>query len=557
MSEGARGEGQGAYAVGVRPLYFHDTDRPFDSWNSEHASDGYTAMLRDVNASGERQIVAAHMWYPTNSADSGRPATLADFSKSASDVFSAAYERNAVSFSLVEVSGPDLQPGGEIFSKPELLNAISDEMKRRIITASYGADIAEGSFPVIVAAHGLGGTSIMWSLFAEYLASNGYIVIAPSFVSDSGAPHVFESPDSRYAAAAGTTGLNRAYETIMGESKVVPNFYRYFFNHNMEAEEFPDPSQLQFVSGGGERVGAMMAGLFDQRVSDVQTIIDGIESLHTDSQTCAAAYAQRGQPVHGKEVCGLFTGAFDLDSIGVIGHSLGSMTAQFSAARDDRIVTAVGYNNGPPHYWEPTGIFGTGTTDDGQPVGVAKPLLQIHGSEDAFVQNVFRGIMWNILSAAGGDPEDIWLLPGERVLPTDENPQPVARNAYNRATGDKMIISVKDVTHVSLVDDFAPISSKQNPIFVNRSAYFFNPQFKPRKAVGEDVLNPTFQGEEYIPLNWSTETGALTYLPTHTRNYYTKHWLDFYLKGEEQGLSAFTTNIAENVLTIHAAIASQ
>ena len=35
---------RGGYAVGLRKVYFHDPDRPFDGWNAVHASDGYRAV---------------------------------------------------------------------------------------------------------------------------------------------------------------------------------------------------------------------------------------------------------------------------------------------------------------------------------------------------------------------------------------------------------------------------------------------------------------------------------------------------------------------------------
>ena len=546
---------QGNYRVGVQSVYFHDPSRPFDGWNSEHASPGYQAMLQEIQTSGDRQIVAAHMWYPARNNGSGRPATLEDFSASKSRVFSTAFKKNALRFFISGITGPDLQPGGEIFSKPELLDAISDELGNRTITASYGADSADGPFPVIIAAHGLGGTSFGWSLFAEFLASHGYVVVAPSFVSDSAMPRALDSPDSQYATSAGAAGLNRAYKTILGEFKVIPNFYRYLFGYEGEVG-FNGPqntSALQYVAGGGQRVGTMMAELFDQRVGDVQTIIDGLEILNK-GKICESEYAQRTQPVHGTEVCGRFTSIFDLNRIGIMGHSLGSMTAQFTAARDDRVAVVVGYNNGPPRYWEPKGIFGSDTTPDGQPIGLSKPVLFMHGSEDAFVQNIFRGIMWNTLSAAAGNPEEIWKLAGERALPTDENPQPVIRNAYNRAVGDKMIISVKDVDHGLLLNDVATVASEENPIVVNGKKYRVTLPPARRKAVGQDALNPAFQGEEYTPLGWGKRNGNTVFLPITIRNHYTKNWFDFYLKGEEKGV-ALTENIDKKILAIQSSIA--
>ena len=549
----------GPYRVGLTRLYFHDAERPFDAWNARYASAGYQAVINEINAAGERQIVAAHMWYPARADDSGRAASLADFFGSKSEFFSDAFEKLFIGYAAQGLSGPDLRPDESIFSRPRLSGAISEQINARAIRSAYAAAIADGRFPVIIAAHGLGGVSLGWASFAYYLASRGYVVIAPSFVSDSGAPHVLDSPDSAYFARAGTAGLERAYRTLLGESKVIPGFYKYFFGYEvpMEMEALPTGVKFRYVPGGGRRVGEMMGALFGQRVADLQTIIDGLESLDKDRDSCLADYLGRAQQVHGAEVCGAYTAALDTSRIGVMGHSLGSMSAQFVSARDDRVLTAVGYNNGPPRYWEPPGIFGDATAADGQPAGVSKPFLQIHGSEDAFVQSIFRGLMWNTLTAAGGKPEEIWLLAPERVLPSAENPQPIARNAYDRATGDKMIVSIKDVNHDSLVHDAGALSSKQNPFVVAGKKYWTNAQPARRKALGADALEPAFEGAEFIPLNWDMVGRKLVYLPTFLRNYYTRNWFDLYLKGERRARGVIADPpVNKNLLDVRASIPS-
>ena len=72
----------GEYPVGVREVWFHDPDRPFDGWNAKHASDGYKRTLSEINAAGERQIVAALMWYPARDDGSARAAAFDDLTAS-------------------------------------------------------------------------------------------------------------------------------------------------------------------------------------------------------------------------------------------------------------------------------------------------------------------------------------------------------------------------------------------------------------------------------------------------------------------------------------------
>ena len=532
----------GQYAVGVRALYFHDPDRPFDAWNARHASPGYQSLLAEINAAGERQIVPTFIWYPVDAADTTGPAFYDDLAASPHPALSGAFQSSFFFYLGNLTDGAAAGPA--LFADPAAAGPVVAAVKEQLVNALYAAPIADGPFPVVIAAHGLGVHSLAWVSFAEYFASHGYIVIAPSFVSDSGLTNALDSPDSRYAAAAGPAAVDRAYQIILGEPKVISGFYKYFFGLT-EPPGFggpPEGGSLTAQPEGGEKVGDMMAEFFDQRVGDVSTIIDGLYTLNQEADACAAAYAAQGQDRHGGQVCGLFAGAIDLDNIGIAGHSLGSMTAQFTVARDPRAKAAVGYNNGPPRYWEPPGIFGSGQAADGQPAGNPGPVMQIHGSEDAFVQNVFRGLMWNQLSAAGGNPEDIWTLEPERALPTDENPQPIARNAYTRATGDKVIISVKDVNHGSLVDDHLALFPRSAPLTANGKEYWNEPQPAPRKAVGPEVLNPAFQGQPFTPLNWETVEGAPLYLPIFVRNYYTRNWFDFYLKGDAAAGRRFTEN---------------
>ena len=532
----------GQYAVGVRALYFHDPNRPFDAWNAQHASPAYQSLLGEVNAAGERQIVPTLIWYPVAPADTTGPAFYDDIASSPYPALNAAYQ-SGLFFYLGSLTD-GAAAGQSLFANPAAAGPLAAAVKEQLVNARYQAPIAEGRFPVVIAAHGLGVNAQSWISFAEYFASHGYIVVAPSFVSDSGLTFVFDSPDSRYAQTAGPEAVNRAYQTILGEQKVITGFYKYFFGfQEPPGLDGPPPAgALTALPDGGQQVGAMMAEFFDQRVGDVSTIIDGLHLLNQASDACAAAYADRGQEQHGGQVCGLFANAIDLDNIGIAGHSLGSMTAQFTVARDTRAKAAVGYNNGPPRYWEPPGIFGSGQAADGQPAGNPNPVMQIHGSEDAFVQNVFRGLMWNQLSAAGGNPEAIWLLEPERAFPTDENPQPIARNAYTRATGDKAIISVKDVNHGSLVDDHLSLFPRSAPLTLNGKDYWNEPQQAPRKAVGQDVLNPAFQGQPYTPLNWDDAAGAPLYLPVFIRNYYTRNWFDFYLKDDAAAGRRVTEN---------------
>lgn len=549
--------GRGSYDVGIAEMFFHDPNREFDTWNGEYASDAYKQTLDAVRASGENHIVATRIWYPVAPGDSTRTATFNDLYSTSSQTFQQAYQQGAVGQFVGSIGASSASP------------AVMTALEARVINAKWQAPISsDGPFPVIVAAHGLGGTSMMWLAAAGHLASHGYVVVATDFLSDGSLPNAFSSPDSQFAASATPRDIDMAYGLIMREQKVIPKFYEFFFGFDIssafggpppgagdqaqggqpqggqppEGAQGAGPPSLPEMTAaptGGQLVGGMMAGLFTQRVDDVMTVVDGLTILSdSDADSCMQELSSRGQPLFADAMCGRFTGAFDMSKIGVMGHSLGSMTAQFAVAREPRVTAAVGYNNGPPQYWEPEGIFGDGTAADGQPAGNPNPVMQIHGSEDAFVQGIFRELMWNQITVAGGDPTLLWTLEQEQVLPTDANPQPIARNAYNRATGDKAIISVKDVTHGSLIENpTVELISQDAPLVVDGAEYAARGEgARPRKSVGDAVLTPNASGPQFTPLGWDQVNGVPMYIPGFVRNYYTRSWFDYYLKGDESGL---------------------
>lgn len=506
---------RGSYDVGIAELFFHDPDRELDLWNGEYASAGYRRMLAAARDVGENQIVPTRIWYPVQPGDTTRAATFDDLYTTSSDTFRDAYPQAATSTFAWYI--------GVSTASPEELSALES----RLINAKWQAPIAPGPFPIVIAAHGLGGNSLTWLAAAPHLASRGYVVVSADFNSDGSLPNIFDSPDSQYPQSASPEDIDAAYRVILREQKVIPKFYEFLFD-----PELPD-------GVGGQMVGEYMQDLFTQRVDDVMTIVDGLTLLSDrDAESCRLELAGRGQPNFADAWCGRFTGAFDTSKVGVMGFSLGSMTAQFAVAREPRITAVVGYNNGAPRYWEPEGIFGDGTAADGQPAGNPNPVMQIHGSEDAFVQSIFRELMWNQIIRAGGDPTLIWTLEQEQVLPTDANPQPIARNAYNRATGDKAIVAVKDATHGTLIENpVIELISEHAPLVVDGYEYFARGNgTRPRKSVGEAVLTPNATGPLFTPLGWGEVDGTQMYIPGFVRNYYTRSWFDYYLKGDESGL---------------------
>jgi len=276
--------------------------------------------------------------------------------------------------------------------------------------------------------------------------------------------------------------------------------------------DFPDPAALTARKGGGLRAARMMARLFEQRTGDVGAVIGEMKALSAPAPACRAKLEIRGIA---KPLCGFFTAAIDAERIGVMGHSLGAITAQSALAFLPEVDTAIAFNNGLPRRWEPFGGFPnpSGATP---PDGVPKDFLIVIGSDDAFVHMVFRDIHMQWFTGAGGDLSETYPLAIEQVWPSAGNPQPIARAAYRRAQAAKALIMFRDQGHSTAVDDD------------------LDPEKPGKKAKGRRVpLDRGATGEAFDILAWTRDAGGDIFLPHQMRNYFITAWFDWQLKGDQ------------------------
>ena len=472
------GTAYGDYAVGTVTAFAVDNRQRFDPWNTAYASPQYREMLRRVEASGQRRTVIFQLWYPV-AADTaqGRPAGPRSAYPAAADA-----------------DGRDAAP-------------------------------AEGSFPVIVLSHGLGGVHSMWGALAEFLVSHGYIVAAPSFISDSSRPMVFQDEDSPFAAQSTPQEVQQAYRLITGEFKVIPSFYRLMFGCGPDSPLIP---------GGIERTTTMMRNLFRQRVDDVGLVLHTVRLLGEEAAVCRAALESMGATSAARNFCGLLTGRVSGQPAGLAGHSLGSMTSQLGVNHLPGVGAALGFNNGVPFTWTPEEMYGAGETADGLPVGSRMPALVMIGDEDAFVQGVFINLFQTAVSEAGGDPAAAFPLEAERAWPDRaENPQPVALSGWQRSMGDRSLVIVRDVNHDLLVREFDRNSAWLN--YQQGDASGRSGWRSVRKPTGAEAFQPQPpRGEDYALLDWAElGDGSVVYLPHLIRDWYARAWFDWYLKGDE------------------------
>ena len=405
----------GDYAVGVATGFAVDKSQRFDPWNGAYARPEYRALLRRVEATGQTRTVVFQLWYPappdtargrlagprsTFPAASGRRANYFDFFFQEGGPLS---RRIGAAAQVVLPQFIHLQGGGVLAGADDATRQTAfADIGRRILNMPRGAWqdawAAEGKFPLILLAHGLAGNHAMWSTLGEFLASHGYVVAAPTFISDGGLPLVFHDEDSPFAKQASAEELRQAYDLILGEIKVVPYFYRLLFGQAGQGFAPPenfDPATAKIIPGGVARATTMMRNLFRQRVSDVALVLHTVRLLGEDRNTCRTALAAMGATSAAREsathhLCGLLNGRIDGERVGIAGHSLGSMTAQLAASHLPGVDAAMGLNNAPPFTWTPEEMFGAGEArDEGDgdgplPVGSRKPLLIVIGRRGRF-----------------------------------------------------------------------------------------------------------------------------------------------------------------------------
>jgi len=425
----------GPFAVGVRANFVKDFARPFDPWGARYKSDAYRALLARIEASGEPATVATLIYYPSPSA------------ARASRVAPTCIRRRYGPRPARRQNSLDLFMGDEALAAQTMR-----PWQRREFMSFVDAPLATGRFPLVVMIHGLGGGFTTFNRAAEYLASHGYIVVALAYASDSSDTPVFHDPNSFFAKTVDDDARMDAYQLRAQESPVFKNFMKFLYGFDAVIErpsDFPDPATLTARQGGGLQAAAMMAELFEQRTNDLASVIAEMKTLNASAATCRARLEIRGV---NKPLCGFFTAAIDTDSIGVMGHSLGAITVQSALTFLPDVTTGIAFNNGLPKRWEPFGGF-PNRSGRALPDGVPKDFLIVIGSDDAFVHMVFRDIHMRWFTDAGGDIDETYPLAIEQAWPTFDNPQPIARAAYERAQAAKALITFRDQGHDTPTDD--------------------------------------------------------------------------------------------------------
>jgi dienelactone hydrolase len=382
------------YAVGSTTVFIHDESRPFD------AVAGVTTGVRTL---------ITEIWYPVahnDVSDTLARATYGDYVFGDRDV----HHRMMTQTTFFHLTPDSTREG---VTQQQIDQAI-DELFTRERGSYTDAPLASrpNPWPVIVMTHGDAGSRYNMQTVCEYLASHGYIVIAPDHTGNS--PYAMTGRDPALSADSG----DEEFRAKM--ANVLPLLD--------EAGVYGDPAtygqSYTPLAGGFEPAGfAKLDRAMVQRVNDLRAALDKLEQLNTQ---------------------GDFAGKIDLSRIGLMGRSFGGVTTLAGLKLEDRFTA--GFAVVAPTLPDLRSVLPEServspptesvllATDDGSGLTILrKPTLLLVGSED----HLILGLSAQIANSMGV------------TAPSLESPYPRVKSAFDNATVPAVYSVVQDTNHGS------------------------------------------------------------------------------------------------------------
>lgn len=367
------------YAVGSSTMFIHDTSRGYDSVVG--VDDGIRILITEI-------------WYPVDHdvADAGsyRRATYGDYVFGDRDMHHLMMTKTTF-FHLT----PDTVRDG--VSDAQIEAAIEDLFltgRASYVDAPLAAN--DEPWPVIVMTHGDAGSRYNMETVCEYLAANGYVVIAPEHTGNS--PYSLTGRDP----ALGEDGDPELREKM---SEVMP----LLSDHGAYGPEDNYGQSYTPLSSGRSSV-EFLQDLDEsllQRLNDLRAALDELDRMNSEGFAGAGA------------------GALDLDRVGLMGRSFGGATTLIGLAMEPRF--AAGFSVVPPGWADPrpslpsellapAGVESVMLAADGPfPLtDISKPTVLLSGAED--------GLIIGLAARQAG--------PGGTDAPTPGNPHTLMRQAF-------------------------------------------------------------------------------------------------------------------------------
>ena len=371
------------FAVGSSTFFIHDESRAYDS-------------VAGVN-SGVRSLIT-EVWYPVDhavaSAGNLRRATYGDY------VFG---NRQVHRLMMTETTffhlTPDTVRDGVTV---EEIDAAIEELFLRERQSWLDAPLTTGTsaLPVVVMSHGDAGSRYNMETVCEYLASHGYVVIAPEHTGNS--PYSMTGSDPALAQPGGDPQFRAAMADVLpllGEHGTYGSRETYGQTYTPLSEPEDPVGSLQQLDS------ALL-----QRLNDLRATLDTLDEMNTD---------------------GRFSGRLALERIGLIGRSFGGATTLVGLAMEPRFtagfaVVPVAFPDSrsqlPPEALMPPGQESVLLAAQGETAftTLSKPTFLLSGAEDALI----IGVGQQQATMAGTE------------VPSEENPHPALRALFEASDQD-------------------------------------------------------------------------------------------------------------------------
>ena len=374
------------FAVGSSTFFIHDETRPFD-------------RVAGVN-SGVRSLLT-EIWYPVDhEAIAGGEyarATYGDYSFG---------DKGVHRLMLTNTTFFHLTPDTVLLGvTPSQIEEAIEELFDRPRGSYVDAPVAKGgSFPVVVMTHGDAGSRYNMETACEYLAANGYVVIAPEHTGNT--PFAFTAQDPELNAKLVDI------KPLLNEDGTYGPVGNYGQTYTPLIQNREDPDALKKLDD------ALL-----ERVNDLRAVLSELDSMNA---------------------AGRFANRLDLAEVGVMGRSFGGTTTLAALGLESRF--AAGFSvvplvlpdlrpSLPKEMLKPEGEESVILGQSGNSVlnTLIKPTFLLSGAEDALIIGV---------GASMADAFD-----GEK--PSPDNPLPALRKSYEDTTQPVVWGLLNDSNHGS------------------------------------------------------------------------------------------------------------
>ena len=371
------------YAIGSSTRFIHDESRPFDT-------------VAGVN-SGIRTLIT-ELWYPVDRSIIAeqpynfRKATYGDY------VFGNAsmHQRMMTDTTFFHLIPATVRPG----VTQDEINLAIEELFYRPRQSYIDAPLtsAPKKLPVIVMTHGDAGSRYNMETVCEYLAANGYVVIAPEHTGNS--PYSMTGNDPALALEGG----DQAFRQTMADILPLLDDQGAYGSKDNYGQSF---TPLSDSSDPLQALVDLDRSLI-QRLNDLRAALDELERIN---------------------VTGPFAGRLDLDRIGLIGRSFGGSTTLAGLAMEDRFTS--GFAVVPPGWVDQRSLV---PSEILIPAAEESVLLSIQGNHPftSFRKPTF-------LLSGNEDSLIIGLASQQATLtgttePSESNPHPAMREAFEQTS---------------------------------------------------------------------------------------------------------------------------